>query len=58
MAQNTFEIWMKKVDQELEARCGLVSLDLADMPYRDWYEDGYTPSEAAQEALENEGFPA
>lgn len=53
----TFEQWMNAVDRQLSIRCGLTNRDLADQTYRDWYNDEYTPEEAALETLENEGFP-
>jgi hypothetical protein len=53
----TFTEWMRAVDQEVEIVCGLGTSDLADKPYRDWFDDEYTPAEAAQELLEDEGFP-
>ena len=56
MAQG-FDIWMKKVDNAIGQACGLSSDDLADCCYRDWYEDGVTPSDAAQMALEENDFP-
>tara|TARA_R110002110_G_scaffold142015_8_gene330129 strand:+ start:2157 stop:2363 length:207 start_codon:yes stop_codon:yes gene_type:complete len=30
--------------------------DLADAPYQDYFEDGYSPKEAAEHALEDAGF--
>jgi hypothetical protein len=50
----TFNQWMRKVDAELTDLCGLTSMDLADQTYHDWYDDGYTPEEAAQEAMDNQ----
>jgi hypothetical protein len=50
----TFKQWMKQVDAELVSLCGLVSMDLADQCYHDWYDDGMTPEEAAVEAFENQ----
>ena len=52
----SFEAWMQRVDAILESRVGLSHLDLADICYRDMYDDGDTPSLAARAALENEGF--
>lgn len=52
----TFQQWMRKVDGEIAKRCGLSSGDLADQCYRDMYEDGLTPAEAADEVLEEERF--
>jgi hypothetical protein len=31
--------------------------DIADQTWRDWYESDMSPDEAAEEALDNEGFP-
>lgn len=52
-----FESWMRQVNAELSAICGLSSDDLADQTYRDWYEDGISPEDAATMTLEDEGFP-
>lgn len=52
-----FEDWMDAVDLAVEALCGLSTLDLADQPYRAWYEDGLDADEAADLVLEAEGFP-
>lgn len=52
----SFAGWMQKVDAAIEAKVGLVALDLADQPYRDWYEDGLRPTTAAAHALRDEGF--
>ena len=52
----SFEIWMKAVDKELLNECGLDSNDLPDIFYHGMFEDKTTPSEAAQEALENAGY--
>ena len=30
--------------------------DLADQPYRAWFDDGMSPEEAADETLSNEGW--
>lgn len=53
----SFDQWFAQVDQEIWLICGLGADDLADCPYRDWYNDGITPKEAARRALKNEGFP-
>lgn len=55
-ADALFEAWLAKVDARVEARCGLGLFDLADVPMRDWYFDGMAPAEAANLALENEGW--
>lgn len=49
--RTAFDAWMARVDAQLEARCGLTSLDLADVCYADWYEDGLPASTAARLAL-------
>ena len=52
----TFEEWMKEVNQEILNRTmGAISYnDLDDWHYRDAYDDGVSPAEAAEEALEND----
>lgn len=52
-ANKGFEAWLRKVDDALP---GLSHLDLTDIAYRDLWEEGVTPSEAAREALEASGF--
>ena len=56
MAQ-TFEQWKRAVDRVIGAKCGLSTDDLADCCYRDWYEDGTSPEDAAQLVLEENDFP-
>ncbi len=51
-----FAAFMQKVDAYLSRRVGLVSADLADYCYRDAYDDGDSPAEAARAALRNEGY--
>ena len=51
-----FDKWMKSVDRAVETIAGLSVHDLADCCFRDWFEGGYTPGQAAREALANEGF--
>jgi hypothetical protein len=53
----TFAEWMRAVDAALAGLCGLTSACLADQCWRDWYDAGVTPEEAARDALEEEGFP-
>jgi hypothetical protein len=55
--KRTFEGWMDKVGLILRKTVGLSYSDLADQPYRDWYDSGMTPSQAARQTLQNEGFP-
>jgi hypothetical protein len=54
---NHFREWLRQVDLELTKRCGLIHDDLADQPWRDWFNDGFTAAEAAEECLINEGWP-
>lgn len=51
-----FAQWLKEVDGVIGGICGLGHNDIADQTWYDWFADGYSPEEAAQEALENEGF--
>lgn len=51
-----FNAWMKKVDREVLRRVGASVYDLADQPYWDWWAAGYSPEDAANEALYSEGF--
>ena len=53
----TFEQWKRQVDSAIGEVCGLSSDDLADCTYRDWYDSGVSPSDAAQLALEENDFP-
>lgn len=53
-----FTSWMGAVDQCIGAAAGgLGHRDLPDVAYRDMFEDGCEPSEAATEALYEAGFP-
>jgi hypothetical protein len=56
MSDSKFDKWLGKVDSHISALCGLSHFDLADRPYYDMFEGGCTPQEAAEEALEYEGF--
>jgi hypothetical protein len=47
----TFAQWLACVDHWLLARTGMVSADLPDCCYRDWFEDGVTPRQAASRAI-------
>lgn len=53
----TLEAWLRDVDKVLIRRCGLTTGDLADQCYWDMWNDEVAPSEAAQVALDYEGFP-
>lgn len=54
---DNFRAWLRLVDLELTRRCGLGHDDLADQHWRDWFNDGMTAAEAAEECLINEGLP-
>jgi hypothetical protein len=56
MAKQTFDAWMAKVDERLEALCMLSSADLSDCCYYDMYESGDSPSQAARQVLRENGF--
>jgi hypothetical protein len=53
----TFEKWLEEVDTAITAWCGLSHLDLADQTWYDWYDSNMPPKEAAEIALDDEGFP-
>lgn len=55
--EETFEQWYKRVDRAVLQRAGLWVDDLPDCPFRDWFDDGFTPDEAAEMALKEAGFP-
>lgn len=46
-----FDAWLAKVDAALVAKVGLGYRDIDDYCYRDAFEDGATPSQAARAAL-------
>lgn len=47
----SFNQWMRQVDANLEAQLGVSSRDLADAPYRDYFTDGLSAREAADEVV-------
>lgn len=49
-----FDTWMRKVNGCVAERCGLSADDLPDKPYRDWYDSGMTPQDAAVEVISDE----
>ena len=49
----TFENWMARVDDVLVRKVGVSSADLPDMAYADMYDEGITPEEAADRAIED-----
>lgn len=51
-----FRAWMRRVDAALEARCGLVSDELPDYPYRDAHDAGEAPGDTAALVLADVDF--
>lgn len=49
----SFQQWMNKVNQIINAKIGLDSGDLPDCCYLDWYNDGMTAASAATRAVRN-----
>lgn len=49
-----FELWKEAVDLWLMSLIGLTSDDIKDWAYRDAFDAGVHPNEAAQDALDNE----
>ena len=47
----TFEDWMKDVGDAVLEMSGPYVDDLPDRPYREWYDEGLPPDEAAMAAL-------
>ncbi len=57
MATDTdFITWMHEVDNEVDAIVGMSVHDLPDQPFRDWFDAGMEPDEAAADALEDAGW--
>ena len=53
----SYEKWLEKVDEEMEEIAGVVSEDLDDCTLLDYYDEGQTPHEAAENALYANDFP-
>lgn len=51
MPKKTFEQWMNEVDYAVEQEVGCDTRDLPDCCYRDWYDEGATPLQAAKRAI-------
>lgn len=49
--KRTFEEWMALVDAAVQSRTGMSADDLPDCCYRDWYDDGLSPKQAAIRAI-------
>lgn len=55
MAKQTFEEWLKQVDNEVWKRAGCSLYGLSDCCLIDWYEKGITAKRAASKAIRNAG---
>lgn len=53
----SFEDWMRQVDRAMIRISGIGYMDIGDQLWHDWYDDGVSPKEAAEDALRSEGFP-
>jgi len=51
-----FDVWMQDVSNCVKEQSGLDIRDLPDCLYRDWFDDGTEPEEAASRALKENGF--
>jgi len=54
--RHEFKAWLAEADLLCLRQTGVSILDLADMPYNDWYEDGMSPKEAVQELFVEEDY--
>ncbi len=52
MSKMSYEDYMKKVDKYLLRKVGLTHMDLPDYHYWDSYNEGATPKEVAEDAIE------
>lgn len=48
---DTFELWMDEIDGIMQGMVGCSVYDLPDCLYRDWFEDGVPPPEAATRVI-------
>ena len=46
-----YVIWWNKANALVEAKLGVSLLDLPDMPFRDWFDDGKSPAFVAAKAV-------
>jgi len=51
--KDRFEAWLKELDEICFDELGLSYKDLADQPYRKWFEDGYSAEDAFYALAEN-----
>lgn len=50
-SETAFAAWMDKIDACLIRKCGIGSADLPDFCYRDYFDDGESPSAVARMVL-------
>ena len=53
----TFDEWFREVDDDMLRIAGVGTDRVAYRKWHSWYEDGYSPMQAAETALMNTGFP-
>lgn len=56
--QSNLDEWMTALDQEIHERSGVSVHDLADWHFADAFADGMSVKEAADEMLDEAGFPS
>ena len=49
--KKTFDEWKREADAICIKLSGVSLDDLPDCAFRDWYEDGHTPTQAAKKAI-------
>jgi hypothetical protein len=52
----TFNEWFRKVDEDMLRIGGIGTDGITDKRLHNWYDDGYTPIQAAETALMNRGY--
>jgi hypothetical protein len=52
----TFNEWLKRVEKDMQCISGMGIEEVYKKKWHDWYEDGYSPLQAAETALMNSGF--
>jgi hypothetical protein len=50
--KQTFEAWLALIDAKLVRSIGMDHQCLPDMPWRDWFDDNMSATEAAQFAID------
>ena len=49
--KDSFQVWMKKVNAAIEAKCGMTADEIEDTNYSEMWERGVTPKSAAAKAV-------